>query len=41
MDIQNALTKIILQVVYPVYTFGKKYAIVTGGIGMTHLKAMG
>ena len=41
MDNQNALTKITLQVFYPMYMFGKKYAIVTGGISMTHLIAMG
>jgi hypothetical protein len=41
IDIQNALIKITLQVFYLMYKFGKKYAIVTGGIGMTHLIAMG
>ena len=39
MDIQNALIKI-TKVFYPMNKCGKKYAIVTGDIGMTHLIAM-
>ena len=36
----NAFIKITLHVFYPMYRFGKKYAIVTGGISMTQLIAM-
>jgi hypothetical protein len=32
--------KITLYVFYPMYEFGKKYAIVTGGVSMTQLIAM-
>jgi hypothetical protein len=40
INYQNAFIKITLQVFYLMYKFGKKYAMVTGGISMTQLIAM-
>jgi hypothetical protein len=40
INIQNASIKITLRVFYLMYKFGKKYAMVTGGISMTQLIAM-